>query len=400
LREDWIESTIEESCNVEYGTRIVRKHDAGTVYPVYGGGGETFRADTANRESRVVIARFAMSERCTRFVEGKFNLNDSGLTLSPRNPTALLPEFLDMMTLGLNDTIYGIASGSAQRNLKVPLFRKLTIRYPRSLSEQQRIVAILDEAFAGIASAVESAEENLVNSDEIFESQLNAIFANRGNGWVQKKLSDIARISHGFSFKGPTFGKSNDETKPIVLTPGNYTEKATLVFNENNTKRLSTPAPADYLFDVGELTVVMTDLSPKMKILGKPAFIERADVLHNQRIGRFIFSDDSISPRLIYYALRTAPVSSEIRSTATGTMVRHTAPKRILSNVVSVPANLDEQEQVVSDLDNLTIESQHLSNLYRQKLIALAELKQSILQKAFSGKLTAEPDKSLAEAGL
>ena len=67
----WIECTMQEACNIEYGTRITRRQHAGTLYPVYGGGGETFRTDTFNREDKIVIARFAMSEVCTRFVKGK-----------------------------------------------------------------------------------------------------------------------------------------------------------------------------------------------------------------------------------------------------------------------------------------------------------------------------------------
>jgi len=77
-------STIGELCNVEYGTRVTRKKDGGKIYPVYGGGSETFFIDKTNRKNKVVIARFAMSEKCTRFIKGNFFLNDSGLTLSPK----------------------------------------------------------------------------------------------------------------------------------------------------------------------------------------------------------------------------------------------------------------------------------------------------------------------------
>ena len=64
----WVIDTVENLCEIEYGTRVVRKREQGTIFPVYGGGGETFRIDRKNRTSRVVIARFGMSERCTRYV--------------------------------------------------------------------------------------------------------------------------------------------------------------------------------------------------------------------------------------------------------------------------------------------------------------------------------------------
>lgn len=169
--------------------------------------------------------------------------------------------------------------------------------------------------------------------------------------WAEKKLSCFIEISHGYAFKGKDFEKSSDETKLIVLTPGNYAENGELCFTAQNTKRLVNDSPPDgYLFEVGELTVVMTDLSSKMKILGMPAFIEQSNILHNQRIGRIRFKDESLVPRFLYYFFRTKQFSDNIKGTATGTMVRHTAPKRILANIVPVPP-IAQQKQIVAILD-------------------------------------------------
>ena len=59
------------------------------------------------------------------------------------------------------------------------------------LHEQQRIVTILDEAFAAIATAKENAEKNLQNARELFESYLQSVFANPGDGWEEKKLGGM-----------------------------------------------------------------------------------------------------------------------------------------------------------------------------------------------------------------
>ena len=57
---------------------------------------------------------------------------------------------------------------------------EFNISYPKSLPEQQRIVAILDEAFAAIAQAKANAEQNLKNAKELFEHQCSLIFAYPG----------------------------------------------------------------------------------------------------------------------------------------------------------------------------------------------------------------------------
>ena len=186
------EGTIEELCNVEYGTRVVRKKDAGTIYPVYGGGGETFFLDTFNREDRVVVARFAMSEKCTRRVSGKFALNDSGLTLSPKKPEILRQDFLDYLVLNLNDQIYGSARGTAQKNLDVPAFRLIKVSYPDSLEEQQKIVEKLDGAFAEIAD-LEMRIDLLKNFiSEMESSTLNGVLANSKR---KLRIGDICTVT-------------------------------------------------------------------------------------------------------------------------------------------------------------------------------------------------------------
>jgi type I restriction enzyme, S subunit len=84
------------------------------------------------------------------------------------------------------------------------------------LPEQKRIVAILDEAFEGIAAAAAKAEKNLANARELFESYLNSVFTQKGKGWVEKRLGGSAAISYGYTAKasfagdGPKFLRITD----------------------------------------------------------------------------------------------------------------------------------------------------------------------------------------------
>jgi type I restriction enzyme S subunit len=255
------------------------------------------------------------------------------------------------------------------------------------LSEQQRIVGLLDEAFAGLATAQANAEKNLQNARALFESHLQSVFTQRGPGWVETTIGEVCDIKHGFAFDGADFSNDVPDGNPLVITPGNFTEDGKLLFNERNTKRLSGKTLTGFQFDVGDLVVVMTDLSSKMKILGKPAFVETDDVLHNQRIGRVIFSSDRVEKRLLYYFMMTEGFLKNIKMSATGTMVRHTAPKRILSNVIPFPESRKEQRAIISKLDDLREETQRLARLYERKLAALEALKKSLLHQAFTGNL-------------
>ena len=255
------------------------------------------------------------------------------------------------------------------------------------LPEQQRIVGILDEAFDGIATAKANAEKNLQNARALFESHLQSVFTQRGEGWVKELIGSVCDVKHGFAFDGVEFSNDVPAGNPLVITPGNFTEDGRLLFNEKNTKRFS-GAPLDrYRFEIGDLVVVMTDLSSKMKILGKPAFVETNDVLHNQRIGRVVFLNDRIEKRFLYYFMISEQFLKSIKMSATGTMVKHTAPKRILNNLIPFPRDRKAQQAIVAQFDFLREETQRLESIYQKRLAALDVLKKSLLHQAFSGHL-------------
>jgi len=71
---------------------------------------------------------------------------------------------------------------------------------------------------------------------------------------------------------------------------------------------------------------------------------------------------------------------------------------KVLSDFkIKLPAK-HEQESIVVKLEELSEYCQKFQSIYQQKLTALAELKQSLLQKAFSGELTASTSNKLKEA--
>ncbi|NYT26892.1 MAG: restriction endonuclease subunit S [Candidatus Thiodubiliella endoseptemdiera] len=134
----------------------------------------------------------------------KVLLNDSGLSVKPKNIKEISQDFLNLQFLCLNDYIYSLARGTAQKNLNVPIFRKLEIHYPKSLKEQKRIVSILDRAFKVIDQAKTNAEQNLINAKELFESYLQNIFENKGNDWEEKTLEEVSEV----------FGRGKSKHRP------------------------------------------------------------------------------------------------------------------------------------------------------------------------------------------
>lgn len=295
--------------------------------------------------------------------------------------------YYSMVSADFKDQIETIIGGSSIPTLSQANLAKLKIVIPPN-PKQKQIVALLDQAFAAIDQAKANIERNIENAKELFQSKLNAIFSQKGEGWDERTLNELIEISHGYAFKSKNFEKDFRGAKPIVLTPGNFSEDSTLYFTEKNTKRFTGEVLKSFVFEYNDLAVVMTDLSSKMKILGKPSFIKSDNILHNQRIGRVVFKSQDVSRKLLYYFFQTNNYLDEIKNSATGTMVRHTAPKRILVNKISFPKSKEKQELLVETLDKIKYSKKKIENYYQQKLSQLDQLKKSILQKAFSGELT------------
>jgi len=194
--EKWPTVEIDGVIDLNFGTRITKKDNQGTKYPVYGGGGESFRTDSFNRENELVISRFAMSEQCVRFVSGKFFLLDSGFTYSvkPEKKNKVSKEFIDKIFLSRQKEIYECSRGHAQRNLDVKRFKKITIPLP-PLEVQKEIVEQIEVKQNAITHAKEIIK-NLERERRYFGQEL-------------RKLEDVEWVE-----LGEIFEKVNDQIDP------------------------------------------------------------------------------------------------------------------------------------------------------------------------------------------
>jgi type I restriction enzyme, S subunit len=252
------------------------------------------------------------------------------------------------------------------------------------LFEQQHIIAILDEAFEGIATAKANAEKNLKNARALFDSYLNSVFSQRGEGWVEKPLAELCDIKHGFPFKSEFFVSAGEY---VVLTPGNFYESGGYRDRFEKQKFYSGSIPDGYIVNKGELLVVMTEQAAGL--LGSPILVPESNkFLHNQRLG-YVSKKAGVPccNEFFFHLFNTKHVRMEIHASASGVKVRHTSPTKIGQVVVSFPSSDAEQLRIVAKLDKLWEETQRLESICQKKITALDELKKSILHKAFSGEL-------------
>lgn len=250
------------------------------------------------------------------------------------------------------------------------------------ISEQKRIVAILDDAFAAIDKVVANTEKNLANARELFNSYLNALLSGNENNWVNIELSELTEhITDG------------DHSPPPKSATGIPFITISNIDKTNNTIDFSDTffVPKSYYQTLkgkrrpqyGDVLYTVTGS------FGIPVIIDFKKEFCFQRHIGLIRPTNEIDSKCLYYILLSRMVREQATERATGT-AQKTISLKVLRSIVIPKIPIDEQLDFVSRLDSLSGQTQKLESIYQQKLSALAELKQSILQKAFSGELTAD----------
>ena len=247
------------------------------------------------------------------------------------------------------------------------------------LPEQRRIVGILDEAFAAIATAKANTEKNLQNAREVFESELGDVFAKDWDTRTLVTLSDLAtEITDGDHLPPPksatglpfiTIGNINKSTRTIDFSD-TFTVPRSYFDGLNPNRR---PRGGDVLYTV-------------TGSFGIPVIVEDDREFCFQRHIALVRPNRGTETRWLYYLLLSPQVMAQAEAKATGTAQRTVSLKVLRSYTVPL-VPFREQGRIVVKLDRISTETQRLVTLHRQKLAALDALKKSLLHQAFSGRL-------------
>jgi type I restriction enzyme S subunit len=333
------------------------------------------------RGNVVIATRVGLGKVCLLGQDTAINQDLRGII--PINPSIVSARFLFWWLNSIAAFIVAEGTGATVQGVKLPFIKSLKCPLP-ALPEQQRLVGILDEASQSIATAKTNAAKSLKNARALFESHRQSILTSRGNGWVERPLSELCNIKHGFAFQSAFFSNSGHY---ILLTPGNFYESGGYRDRGEKQKYYTGEIPGGFVLSEGDLLVAMTEQAAGL--LGSPVLIPNSGkFLHNQRLG-LVTKKPGVpwTNEFFFHVFNSQAVRKAIHDSASGVKVRHTSPTKIGKVVVGFPTSLSVQKRLVAALEELGTESQRLASVYQQKLTALNALKKSVLHQAFTGNL-------------
>ena len=321
-------------------------------------------------KSIIISSRAPIGHLVINEVPMAFNQGCKGLVPSPEVDT----KFAYYFFLAHVPLLESLGTGATFKELSGGKLKEVPFRYP-PLPEQHRIVAILDEAFEGIATAKANAEKNLHNARALFESHLQSVFTERGEGWVERKVSEIARHSLG---KMLDKAKNKGEPQPYLRN----INVRWFVFDLSDLLQMPfLPTEAEkYTAVKGDVLICEGGYPGRAAIWDEdyPIYFQKA--LHRVR-----FYEPEHNKWFVYY-LSIQDSSGQLKQYFSGTGIQHFTGEVLARFTLPVPP-LPELRQAVTKFDALLEETQRLESLYQQKLTALDDLKKSLLHQAFSGAL-------------
>ncbi len=268
-------------------------------------------------------------------------------------------------------------TSSGVGNLNVGTVRKFPIKLP-PLSEQTQIVKTLDSAFAQIDQAKANLEKNLANAKELFQSKLNEVFSQRGEGWVEKTLKEVCEKITDGTHQTPKYFDDG----VIFLSSRNVTsgkidwDNIKYIDEEQHIAMHKRVAPK-----VGDI------LLAKNGTTGVAAMVDR-DVIFDIYVSlAHIRVLDSVLPHYMLHFINSPIAKKQFNQRLKGTGVPNLHLKEIREVVIPFPESLVKQNEIIKVLNSFSEITNKATNSYQQKLNNLEELKKSILEKAFRGEL-------------
>jgi len=273
---------------------------------------------------------------------------------------------------GAGTTMIHVTKGSMEdRRLLLPV-----------ISEQKRIVAILDEAFAGIETAIANTEKNLANARELYDGYLGKIFKDEASKWPKSQLSKICTFSSGGT---PSKKEKRYWEGAIPWISGRDMKSRRLQDSKLHISEDAVEETATRIAPAGSILILVRGMG-----LAHGAQVAElmAPCAFNQDI-RAIHPVPEIFPRYLVFALRhRIDEATDVLSNAAHGTLKIDAEG--LRNVRIPMPDRETQVEIMARIDELLTATDNLKGNFEKKIANLSELKQSLLQKAFSGELTAD----------
>jgi len=378
---EWVTKALGDVCEILDSKRrpITKKDRIPGEFPYYGATGILDFVEGYLFDEKLVLvgedgAKWGAGENTAFRVDGKVWVNNHAHVIRPRR--RILHDSWLIYYLNSIDLLPFI-SGLTVPKLNQAKLREIPIPLPPA-AEQQRIVAILDEAFAGLEAMRANAERNVQNARELFDAYLQIELRKSSASGSERTLQEISiDFGRGKSKHRPRNDpKLYDGRYPFIQTGDvrncdHFIIRSSQSYNEVGLAQSK-------LWPKGTICVTIAANIAETGILG-------FDACFPDSVIGIVVDQRKTSNDYVEFLLQS--VKAELKAQGKGSAQDNINLATFENRRFPFPP-IHEQHRIVDALNELSDAVRSLTSLYTRKFAAIAELKQSLLQKAFSGQLT------------
>ena len=295
-----------------------------------------------------------MSENCVRFVQNKFFLNDSGLSLT-NIKNICLESYLDKVLLSMQSEIYKLGRGVGQKNLHVDSFKDLSIPLP-PIEVQQEIVNEL-EGYQKIIDGCKQVVENYKVTIDIDPS------------WEMVELGDYLEVLTDYHANG-AYKKLKENVELLDQEDYAFMVRALNLEADNFEKKNKYISKAAYEFlsksKVYANDIIITKIGDPGSVYIMPELNRPVSLAMNLFLIRP--KDQSYDQRFLYFYLQS--IEGKIKSFAQGAVTK-TITKDVIRSLKSPLPSYKTQKEIVLKIEEerTVIEgNKKLIEIYTQKI--------------------------------
>lgn len=370
-----------ELCSIQSGKSDTQDAVADGPYAFFDRSKSIKRSSRFLRDCEALIIPGEGAEFLPRHFVGKFDLHQRAYALfdfSSRIDVKFLYHYLHHVA----DYFPSVAVGATVKSLRLRHFEQLPVRLI-DVATQRRIVAILDEAFEGIATAKANAEKNLQNSRELFEADLQRTFGQVPYGAELATLGAVCRFVGGSQPpKSEFIGEPRDGYVRLIQIRDYKSDKKAVYIPKVLARRF---CKADDVM-IGRY--------------GPPLFqiLRGLDGAYNVALMKAVPDETMLSKSYLFHFLRHRDMLSYIIASSARAAGQIGLNKETIEPYPIFVPDLSVQAEIVSRIEQLEAATQEFARTVEQKVTALDQLKKSLLHQAFSGALTSTTvEKEVAE---
>ena len=272
-------------------------------------------------------------------------------------------------------------TGTTFKAITQDVVKNLVIPVP-SISEQERIVARIEELFSQLDSGVET----LKKAKQQLAVYRQAVLKEAFQGYPQQiQLNKISHVITGYAFKSKMYSEYGQY---VVVKIGNV-KPFRFDFSRDFTHTMedSKEILRRYLLKDGDCLITLTGTRGK-RDYGFVVMVDgQTNLLLNQRVAALRFNQSLAFPKFFQYYLSSPLFRNSFFSYETGNVGQGNVGIKALSEPMVVCPPIEKQREITKQIESRLSVCDSIEQTIDDTLRQAEALRQSILKKAFKGGL-------------